>query len=391
MYSVATTFPEEGSANVGDKLIEQSVKRLIKHEKGEAEFNTFFRETNLDDQLETINKSRALLMPAFAIRDLPLYPNAYALTNDLSDIEVPIIPIGSNYNIYPGDKVCRDNANYSSATVNFLKFLSSQVDDFSCREYHTCRMLENHGINNTVMTGDPAWLDPDKIDSPTHRPDSVERLVFTPPLSAYYVEQAIDLIDMLSSLFPKADKVCSFHLDDKDTKEGESVNPENSAAMSDEVTLKNRRIRQHAVDQGFEIRGAEGKLENLAYYKESDLHVGYECHAHALFIRNRIPSVLITEDARGVGFSYTLGAGGFSGFKRCQTPQKTGMEKSITSGYCTSLNEYSVAPTNTELPEILEQFLEEEVESRFRRFIGLGHIIDDIYNRAMRPFIRELP
>jgi len=112
-------------------------------------------------------------MPAFAIRDLPMYPETYRLTEDLSDIAPPLVPFGSNYNVYPGDETTRERLAYSEETRRFLEHVADQVDEFSCREYHTCQVLENHGIDNTVMTGDPAWFDPDRIGDRMARPGRV--------------------------------------------------------------------------------------------------------------------------------------------------------------------------------------------------------------------------
>src|SRR5690606_20861038 len=131
-------------------------------------------------------------------------------------------------------------------------------------------------------------------------------------------------------------------------------------------------------------------LENLEYYQTCDLHVGYECHAHLNFFSRRIPSVLIAEDARGVGFNYTLGIGGVTGFLRAQTESSMG-NKTITSGYCTSIEELVLAPPKTNLHIEIKDFLTHELESGFRKYIGLAAVLDDVYENRMKPFIKSLP
>lgn len=390
MYTLLTTFPGGGSANVGDKLIEQSVKALVQREHGAVDFVTIFREESLDDRLDEVNASRAVLLPAFAIRDRPVYPNVYELTENLDDIAVPLVPIGSNFNAYPGDRVTREGLQFSIETREFLETVASGVDQFSCREYHTARVLERHGITNTTMTGDPSWFDLDRLGNPMTRPDEVTDIVFTPPLSPQYEQQGLAIIEMLADTFPTANKYCSMHLADKETMDDDGA-PENSAALSDPVTRKNQRIREHATDHGFEIRETSRSLDRLSFYDDCSLHVGYECHAHLYFLRSRLPSVLVTEDARGVGFAYTFGGGGFDGFTRAQTAPTADTGKSVTSGYCTTQQEFSLAPTSTAVVDELERFLIEEVESRFRRYLGFGARIDDTYKSAMRPFVRSLP
>jgi len=94
----------EGTGHIGDKVIEESLKTLVNLEKGEQEYFVLFREMNLEEHLDKINSSKAILLPAMAIRDNPIYPGTYRLVDDLSRIKVPIIPFGAQYNVYPGVK-----------------------------------------------------------------------------------------------------------------------------------------------------------------------------------------------------------------------------------------------------------------------------------------------
>lgn len=389
-YTVLTTSPPYGSQNVGDKLIEQRTKDLVTKEKGEVEFLTIFREEPLEPYLDKINSTRAILMPAFPIRDTPMYPGVYRLTDDLSKIKVPMIPIGANWNVYPGDRESRDNLSYSEATRNFLNYINNQIEVMSCREYFITDILSKHGIDNTIMTGDPAWFLLPSLGQPMYRPDKINKVVFSPPLSPYYLEQAKSVMRMLVNLFPEAEKTCAFHLFDADSYKESEAKSENSAALNPDVTAKNRAIREYAKSIGFEIREMAGDLSNLDYYQSCDLHVGYECHAHLNFFSRRIPSVLIAEDARGIGFNYTLGVGGFTGFLRAQS-QSSSVNKTITSGYCTSIEELVLAPPKTNLDIEIEEFLSHELESGFRKYIGLSAYLDDVYENKMRPFIQTLP
>ena len=389
-YTVLTTCPPYGSQNVGDKLIEQRTKELITYVKGKVEFLTIFREEPLEPWLEKINSTRAVLMPAFPIRDTPMYPGVYQLVNDLSQIKVPMIPVGANWNVYPGDEASRRAVNYSAPTRTFLSFIAGQVEQLSCREFYTCDILSKHGITNTIMTGDPAWFLLSAIGKPMYRPQNVKRVVFSPPLSPFYLAQAKLILDMLAGLFPDAERICAFHLLDAASKENITSKSERSAALTPEVTEKNRVIREYAAELGFKVIQMAGNIENLEFYQTCDLHVGYECHAHLNFFSRRIPSVLIAEDARGVGFNYGLGIGGFNGFMRVQ-PEPQGRTKKITSGYCTSVDELVIAPPKMNVHEEIKEFLIHELRSGFRRYIGLSSYLDDIFKNSMKPFIESLP
>lgn len=389
-YTLLTTCPPYSHQNVGDKLIEERTKELVSKEKGDVDFLTFFREENLEPYLEQINSTRAVLMPAFPIRDMPMYPGVYQLVENISRIKVPMIPIGGNWNVYPGDEKSRNRLKYSEETCSFLSYIAGQVEQISCREYYTCDILEKHGIDNTLMTGDPAWFLLSAIGKPMYRPRKIERLVFSPPLSAFYLEQAKEIMGMLAKMFPSAEKVCAFHLFDADTESATEKKSERSAAMSPDILAKNRAIRKYAAELNYKIMEMAGDLKNLEFYQTCDLHVGYECHAHLSFFSRRIPSVLIAEDARGVGFNYTLGVGGFTGFVRSQ--QETSVNnKKVTSGYCTSVEELILAPPKTTVHLEIERFLSHELESRFRKYIGLADYLDDVYTNRMKPFIQSLP
>jgi hypothetical protein len=395
MYTVLSTFAQKGSGHIGDKLIENSLTSLIDLEKGKQEYTVFFRETGLQDHLETVNASRAILLPAMAIRDNPVHPMAYRLVEDLSRINVPIIPIGANYNVYPGDRETRKTVRFSRETEHFLRYIGKQVDRFSCREYYTARILKHHGIENTLMTGDPTWYDPLCFGKEFKRPTSIDNIVFSPPMSPFYVEQAKTIMEMIASLFPSAAKYCVMQIADRGSAEkqvgAQDFQAEKSAAFSPEVAEKNRKIREYAGTLGFEVRDLSHDIRRIEFLKDCDLHVGYECHVHLYLFRKRIPSVLITEDARGVGFSYTLGTGGFHGSVRAQRSLSNQKMKTVTSGYATSLEEYSMAPADVELHESIADFLEEELHSGFRRYIGMGSYLDDCYESVMKPFLRSLP
>ena len=57
-----------------------------------------------------------------------------------------------------------------------------------------------------------------------------------------------------------------------------------------------------------EVRDVSYELDRIAFYDESDIHIGYRVHGHLRFLAARKPSVLLEEDGRGGGFTQVLGA-----------------------------------------------------------------------------------
>jgi hypothetical protein len=73
------------------------------------------------------------------------------------------------------------------------------------------------------------------------------------------------------------------------------------------MTTRNLKLAAYARLQGFQTINAAGSTRKLNLYDQCDLHVGYRVHAHLDFLSRRKASLLLQEDARGVGQSLTLG------------------------------------------------------------------------------------
>jgi hypothetical protein len=293
-----------------------------------------------------------------------MYPDTYTLVDDLDKLEVPIVPISAGWKNYPGDLHDVYNHTYSDPTVDFLEQIASQVDKFSVREYFTEKILRRHGINNTLMTGDCAWYDIDRIGENLETPSQVDKLVFTTtPHSSRYLSQAREMIQMLSDTFPDAERYCSFH---------------------GEINSLEEKLRSEAEKNGFETVESSHDTSNLELYDECDLHVGYRVHGHIAFLRKRIPSVLLNEDGRGCGFSYTFGTGGFNALSR-------GTRGSIDIKNLIHPRRGATIATEPNSAEYVRDFILEELDNGFRRYQHIPQMIDSTYQSSMKPFIDSLP
>jgi polysaccharide pyruvyl transferase WcaK-like protein len=354
--------------NVGDQLIVESAKDMIKSIKNENDFLEFSRDEDLTDHLEKINNTRAIIMPHFGLRDPDMYPNTYKLVSDLSKIKIPLIPIGIGWKGFPGDLETLQTLKYSKNTQQFLKYISNQVQTMVCRENYTCKILENHNITNTKMGGDCAWYDIDKIGMKMKCPKKIRKVVFTTPYHRLYLEQAKSIIKMISEKFPEADKICSFHAGYNKIK-------------------TDKKILDYAKENGFEIKDVSSNIEKINFYKDCDLHIGYRCHGHIFFLRNRIPSILINEDGRGVGFSDTFGIGGFNGFVR----KKNKIFKII--GKFSKKYKFSSMQIEADinLDKKISHFIDKQQKSFFSEYHKVSEKIDETFENVMKPFIQSLP
>jgi polysaccharide pyruvyl transferase WcaK-like protein len=353
--------------NVGDQLIVESAKNMIKSMKKDKEFIEFSRDEDLTEHLEKINKTRAIIMPHFGLRDPNMHPNTYRLVKDLSQIKIPLIPLGIGWKGFPGDLQTLNSLRYSDETQKFLKYVSNQVETMVCREYFTCKILENHNITNVKMGGDCAWYDLDKIGMEMKRPEKISKIVFTTPYLPMYFEQAKSIIKLIHEMFPKAEKICSLHA-------GFNTIP------TDEKLI------EYAKNKQFEIVDVSSDIKKIDFYKNCDLHVGYRCHGHIAFLRNRVPSILINEDGRGVGFSHTFGIGGFNGFLR--NPKK--IFKIIGKLSRKQFNSKQVI-ADSDLDKKISKFISEQQKINFNPYQKIGKFIDETFENVMEPFIQSFP
>lgn len=384
MYTILSTFPPHASGNVGDKLLEEQIQHLIQKERGIDDFTVVHREHDFSATLNQLNASDAIILPAFAIREPP-YPDTYRLTENLDDIEPPIIPVASNWSHYPGDKLGNNTYTYQQDTVQFLQRLSNQteLDGFTTRDVYTKNILERHGFNARLV-GDLGWYHDDYLGSDMRVPDSIDHVVMTTPHNSHYVEQAEDVMDMLVEEFPDATITCSFH-----------------SRLSD----SDRRLRAMAKERGFEVVLASHDTQNIEFYDDCDLHVGYRLHGHISFLRRRLPSVLIGEDGRGNGFNATLGTAGFPATQRRLGPRVAegirsfadtlagkGLRKVIQrTGVSTQPYRELIAPPDSEIHEKIRAFLQQEQANGFKSYEVVPELFDNTYENAMKPFLQSLP
>jgi len=364
MYTILNTMK---TGNVGDQLIVESAKNLIKQIKGDVDFLEFFREDDLTEHLEQINETKAIIMPHFGLRDPDMHPQTYRLTKNLKQIKIPLIPIGIGWKGFPGDYETLRTIRYSENTVKFLKYISEQVNVLPCREYYTCQVFSNYGIKNTTMSGDCAWYDIKNIGKQMKRPAEIENLVFTTPAMSLYFDQAKKIISMLSELFPKTTKYCSLH-------------------AGFDVIPTDKELANYAEKQGFQIKDVSNDIKKIEFYQNCDLHVGYRCHGHIAFLRNRIPSVLLHEDGRGTGFSYSFGVGGFDAFQRKSNKLLSKFGNISGHNFASKL---VIADPSVDMR--IQQFLEEEMKTCFSRYLGIPKFIDETFEKIMKPFIESIP
>ena len=198
-------------ANVGDFLITERAKALLRKNKPEQELIQLPCWEPLDDHIDQINGGDAVIIMGGPGYQPGFYPNVYKLTRRFDDIKVPVIPMGLGWKGFPGDFATLERYRFTSTSLSVLKEISKRTRFLGCRDYLTLEALRRNGIEQGLMTGCPVWYHLDTIGKEMQIPGEIKKLVFTPPHRPMFQQQSIAILKLLEEMFPTATRYCSFH------------------------------------------------------------------------------------------------------------------------------------------------------------------------------------
>ncbi|PHQ38151.1 hypothetical protein DJ69_13090 [Halorubrum persicum] len=383
MLALFKSLPDDGSYNVGDKLIGESAAEFIDDITDERVVSYYDVDELLED-IDLINESKALLIAAFGIRSSIWRPKLADAIVDGS-IGVPVVPLASAWSDFPGDYEQLTSENYPQydrSVVQFYQYVAKHAPAVSSRDYYTQKALEGLDISSR-MVGDCAWYDLESLGEKMCKPEKIDKLVVTDPHQSQYFDQAESLMSELGGMFPDAEKLFCTHGD-----------PSQSP--------KRQELASNANKYGFEKKDVSGDVSNISFYSDCDLHVGYRVHGHVGFLRKRRPSVLLCEDGRGLGFTETLGGCGFPAFTR-RVPEASSTPKKILQtfpeGTIHQLQRkylggdrvsHPTTPARDDVVDQVTDFIHQELTTGWHRYEMIPAVIDETYEREMKPFIREI-
>lgn len=277
--------------NVGDFLIFERAKELVKRYRKTDDLLVLPRWKDLAPHLDRINRSRAVIMcggPGYA-RDF--FPGILNISGGLESIKVPIIPLGVGWS----GKGTPEAFQFTEKSINAIQEIHSRIDNSSVRDVVTQKILNDNSFDRVIMTGCPAWYHLPSVEKGFKRPREIKKVVITNPAKSSNFKQAASVLGLVRKRFPKAEKFLVFH---RGLFPGHGNGPRGTAL--------NMGLAAYGRMNGYTVVDASYSLEKIEFYKECDLHIGYRVHAHIYFLSVRKPTVLIQEDGRGVGQSMTL-------------------------------------------------------------------------------------
>ena len=165
--------------NAGDYLIKYRAKALLnKHRPDRSLLDYDAWKPFTDEQLQTVNTSRALLLTGGPALQKDMYPKIYPMVDDLSRIKVPIITMGIGWKSPLGRWSDTYRYGLSDQTLELLDRISRSGYQSSVRDYHTLNLLQQRGYTDYIMTGCPALYDLDLIDKPFESKTDFKKIAF---------------------------------------------------------------------------------------------------------------------------------------------------------------------------------------------------------------------
>jgi hypothetical protein len=279
--------------NAGDFLIFERARKLVETYQNTTDFLEIPRWQKVDEYLPTINqKAKAVIIcggPGYASN---FYPNVYPLTDTLSNIKVPIIPLAVGWS----GVGTPDTFQFTQDSLSAIREIHSRIERSSVRDVLTEKILKNSGIENTVMTGCAAWYYLPLVDKPFVASATIRRVVVTSPAKNANLVQAVHVLRLVKKVFPDAERFLVFH---------RGILPDKHTTIK--TGALNVQLAVQGYLNGYRVLNASYSTKGLGFYQDCDLHVGYRVHAHLSFLSYRKASILLQEDGRGLGQSLTLG------------------------------------------------------------------------------------
>ncbi len=293
--------------NAGDYLIKHRAKLLLsKYFPNTPIIDYNGWESLTDDKIQVINKSRALLLTGGPALQLNTIPNVYNLTRtNLDQIQTPILMFGVGW--YSKKGKWEDTYSYplSEDTLNLLRKIESSGHLSSLRDFHTLNVLQQYGFKNFIMTGCPATYVHPKPELSSHKIDKISFSTGVSFLnSPTMYQQTLNILKLLIKKYGSEKiKVVFHHSIDKNKYLGVYKTDQKNFETYDRFIQWLKSSKLDYID----ISGSHEHL--IEHYNSTDFHIGFRVHAHIFMSSITKPSILLSEDGRGIALKQVLGGG----------------------------------------------------------------------------------
>ncbi|RKX91902.1 MAG: hypothetical protein DRP84_10860 [Spirochaetes bacterium] len=357
--------------NVGDFLIVERGKQLLRRYANGKEFLEFDNQIPLTNHLKEINKTNAIILCGGPGYTQNLFRN-YPFLRNIDKIKVPVIPFAVGWCGHPADNP--DKFSFSDDSKSVLEYIHKNCEFSSCRDKIMKEILKRQGIENVLMTGDTALYDLKSIGKKFTLPRKIRKVAVSVAQHPGQYHQNIYLLEQVKQTFPEAELICCFHRNLKADK----FTPETTAKGAQKIAQSARKLGYRVVDASYDT----SKIE---FYRECDLHIGYRVHAHIFFLSIRKPTFLLQEDGRGLALSKTVSLPDIPAWNRRIPESLRGR------GYRLRIDYYlgKIFQNKNAVDDIM-RYIKNELRNNFPHFQEMDKVIDD-YHRIMIKFLKTLP
>jgi len=373
-----------GKNNAGDFLIKHRAEALFARERPDRDIVDLNAWEPLDEKkLEQVNNSRALILMGGPSLRYEMYPGIYRLTENLSDIKVPVTLMGVGWKSASGH--WQDTYRYplSDRSKQLLVKAEDSGLPLSVRDYHSLNSLQFNGIKNVVMTGCPAYYDLEALGLPPEMPRQISSIGFS--LGVSFVQNTQMETQMKQQIlacreyFRDAEIEVLFH----HSLETEVTEAAYGRAMSKHLE-RHRQFAEWLESKQIPYRDISGNALNLVEsYSRLNLHVGYRVHAHIFMSSVGKPSLLLSEDGRAKGSQGAIGGMVVDGYDRLRDSLTAKVLRIITG------KPERYVPNQYATDEMLAM-LEYEIRSDGQRTLTANSAIRQNF-RQMKRYLQLLP
>ncbi|MFH4621120.1 polysaccharide pyruvyl transferase family protein [Vibrio furnissii] len=279
--AVITTYPEDGTQNIGDQLITDSLISMLNEIDKNIRITSFWREAPFEQIKHILHECDVIIFACLAIRP-DFARKEYPYIKDIISLKKPIYIVSAGTaldvsSISNLDDYLSDDSKY------VLKILDEKSQHFGVRGMLSYKYLKDLGMKNIELTGDIAFYSPLYRNKSFCVPDTVKNIVISDPhRGVAYKNAFVELISQIRTIFPKANLTVALH-------------------------GKNEIISELCKSYDVPCKAIyEDKNAGLKIYDEADMHVGFRVHAHVSTLKRRKVSYLLEQDGRGCDYGLTL-------------------------------------------------------------------------------------
>lgn len=303
--------------NAGDFLIKLRAKALLDWLRPDRDYVDLDAWNSFDEEkLKLVNESQGLILTGGPALQKHMFPNVYALADNLDDITVPIITFGIGW--YSAKGFWRDTYEYdlSPKTKALLKKISESGYLSSIRDYHTLNVLQHQGFDNFLMTGCPALYSKEHLNDKFAMPASIKKVGFSLGVSLkdssrMFKQMQASVLAVIDTFGEGVAVEVVFH-----HAIGEKYLKTHNASKS--LHLAQKKFVNWLDENNIGYVDISGSADNLInYYSQCDLQIGYRVHAHIFMSSISKPSIMLSEDGRGIALRDVISGANLIAYESC--------------------------------------------------------------------------